>query len=404
MSQLLIAKELNQLLQYWEDCNLSGEFKFQVALKTKGIKNTSADLDALIGSELNRLGLFARSIPGYQNLRKILAGHPYTHQTNFLPRIPKDMRDIFKGSHDLFLDHEFVKTPVHISQYFLKWNETRKACVVEDAIPIPTIDLRKENWLDKLPYHAFFLKLASPFVFQDPGVNLEWSLDSFLICNDGDYVRIMSWPREIERFLFTDKERKDIRDGITDLIRNKIPKKNTVMTASKIDDWFLSNLAVQKGTSNVRIVQGPEANILHSDIYNPEKWVDPFKTIPELYVRLRIMMETINGFCKLMATLPAKPTAKVIESSQNAHSPAIPRQWFELPMQLVDYFHTDTVNEIIVIHRGSGSEKSPHVRRGHTRRMVKKDGRIIEIWIEETVIRADKLITEQLQGGALKIQ
>ena len=56
----------------------------------------------------------------------------------------------------------------------------------------------------------------------------------------------MSWPREIERFLFTDKERKDIRDGITDLIRNKIPKKNTVMTASKIDDWFLSNLAVQK--------------------------------------------------------------------------------------------------------------------------------------------------------------
>ena len=84
--------------------------------------------------------------------------------------------------------------------------------------------------------------------------------------------------------------------------------------------------------------------------------MDPFKTIPELYVRLRIMMETINGFCKLMATLPAKPTAKVIESSQNAHSPAIPRQWFELPMQLVDYFHTDTVNEIIVIHRGSGSE------------------------------------------------
>ena len=166
----------------------------------------------------------------------------------------------------------------------------------------------------------------------------------------------------------------------------------------------IKNLAVQKGTSNVRTVQGPEVNILHSDIYNPEKWVDPFKSIPDLYVRLKIMMETINGFCKLMATLPAKPAVKVIDSGPIVHSPVSPRQWFELPMQSVEYFHTDTVNEVIVIQRGSGSEKAPHVRRGHTRRMVKKDGRIVEIWIEETVIRADKLTTEQLQGGALKIQ
>lgn len=404
MAQVFIAEHLDKLLRYWEHCNLSGEFNFQLALKTREIKNPETDLDALIGSELNRLGVLARSITGYENLRKVLMGYPYNHQNNFFPRIPKEMREFFNGDYDLFLDHDFTKSPSRIPSYLLRWNETRRACILEDTIPIPVIDLRQENWLNKLPYSSFFLKIESPFVFECFDPYEEWSIDSFLIYEDGDYVRIMSWPKEIERFLLTDLEKKHVETGISDLKKNKVPKNEAIISASKVNDWFLSDLAVLRGTSEIRSVQGSECKVIHNSIYNPEAWTDGPQKISGLYARLKVMLETINGFCKLMATLTPKPVVKIVESSISQQKPVPPRQWFELPLQTVEYFHTATENETITIKRGSGSEKSPHIRRRHTRRIVRKDGSIEEIWVEQTTIRADKLVTEQLQGGATKVK
>ncbi len=405
MSQLFIAQQLDQLLQYWEDCNLSGEFNFQLNLITKNVKSEDVDLAALTGSELSRLGLFARAIPEYQNLRKVLMGYPIVQQNNFLPRIPKDMRDIFNGDYGLFLDHNFVKSPVHIPQFLLNWNETKRACIVDDSLPVPVIDLRQENWISKLPYSSFFLKLTSPFIFTDSSDKKEeWSLDSFLIYNDQDYVRIMAWPKETDRFVLTDNERKLIRTGIQTLKSKKVPKKEASIAASKVTDWFLANLAVLKGTSQIRTVQGIDKSVLHSDIYDESAFHNAGQTLIDLNLRLRVMLETINGFCKLMATLPPKPEVHSIESSSVKNQPMSSREWFELPLQTVEYFHTSREEEVIVIKRGSGGEKSPHIRRAHTRRIVRSNGTIEEIWIEQATIRADKLVTEQLQSGAIKIQ
>lgn len=404
MSQLFIAQPLDQLLQYWEDCNLSGEFNFQLNLLTKNVKTEGQDVSALIGSELSALGLFARAISGYGSLRKVLMGHSFTHETNFLPRIPKDMRDVFDGDYDIFLDHEFIKSPIHISRFLLKWNETKRACIIEDSLPIPIVDLRKENWLNKLPYSAFFLKLTSPFVFTDSSLHEEWSIDSFLIYNDNDYVRIMAWPKEIDKFLLTESERKDIKIGIENLKSKKVPKKEAMTAASKVNDWFIANLAVLKGTSSVRIVQGVEKTILHSDIYDENLFHGADQTLINLNLRLRIMLETINGFCKVMATLPPKPEVTIVGNHTNSSQSPVIHQWFELPMQVVEYFHTSKEDESIIVRRGSGSEKSPHIRRAHTRRIVKNDGTVDEIWIEQITVRVDKLVTEQLQGGAIKVQ
>ena len=49
------------------------------------------------------------------------------------------------------------------------------------------------------------------------------------------------------------------------------------------------------------------------------------------------------------------------------------------------------------ISYGSG-EVSPHVRKGHWRHLIQKDGTVKKIWIEQTMIRADKL----KKGGKLK--
>jgi hypothetical protein len=207
----------------------------------------------------------------------------------------------------------------------------------------------------------------------------------------------------MEVFLFTETERKKMQEGINLLKKKKAPTHAVVSIMSKVNDWFISNLAVLDGTSLVRSVQGVDAEVRHSDLYDSNAWTEAGQTIPDLYAKLRVMIEMVNGFCKLMATLPPKPTVKILDQGSLNQTSNPPRQWFELPLQTVEYFHTTTENEIVVIKAGSGSEKSPHVRKGHNRRLVKKDGTIQDVWIESFTVRADKLSTEQLQGGATKI-
>lgn len=408
MSQIFVAQYLNKLLQFWEDINLGNELGFQIHLKTRNIlTKDDQHLEPLTGSELNRLGIISRAIPDYQNLRKILMGQAINDST-FLPRIPKEMREIFKGDYDLFMDHEFVKGPANIPSFLKKWNETRKACILHDTLPLPLVDLRQENWLSNLPYHAFFLKIESPFVFEAFDPHEEWSMENFLIYDDNDHIKVMIWPREIDKFILTEEERKHVIDAIGCVKKDRMPSRKTEETTSqlapKMSDWFLSEFTVKKGTSLIRIVQGTEPTVRYADIYNENHWTMAGQKISDLYGRLRVTIEAINGFCKLMATLPPKSSVEVMEHIQTKQLPILPRQWFELPMQTVDYFHTEKENDVIVIKRGTGSEKSPHVRRKHIRRIVRKDGSVDEIWIDQITIRADKLATEQLQGGAIKIQ
>ncbi len=214
----------------------------------------------------------------------------------------------------------------------------------------------------------------------------------------------MAWPKEIDKFLLTDDERKMVKSGIADIKGMRVPKNAAMIASSKVSDFFLANLAVKKGTSFIRSVQGLDATVVHSDIYDESTFEGADQVLINLNVRLRIMLETINGFCKMMATLPPKPEVESIQSSSLRNQPPSPKEWYELPVQTVDYFHTSLEGAVIVIKRGSGGEKSPHIRRAHTRRIVKSDGKIEEIWIGQTTIRADKLQTEQLQGGATKIQ
>ncbi len=404
MPQLFIAQPLQKLLQYWEDTNLSGEFNFllsQIIKKDGKTPPKEAKIDALIGSELNGIGLLARSIPDYQNLRKILEGHSLTHSTNFLPRIPKDFRIVF-DDYQMFVDHQFVQTPINIPTFFLKWNETKRICIVEDSIPMPLIDMRKENWLEKIPYHSFFLQIKSPLVFLDTE-GREWSVKDMLVYDDGEYIRVLAWPEEIEKFTLTTELRKELANAIPVLKKGKTVDPKALNHLMIVNDWFMLPFIIQKQTGLLKDIHSL-AEVKHIDIYDenlPKK--DDENSTP-LYLQMRVLLETVNGFCKLMATLPPKLSVTVIDSNTQIQNFNPPRQWFELPLQVVEYFHTEIENELLVIKRGNGSEKSPHIRRGHTRRCVRKDGTINEVWIEETTIRADKLVTQSLQGGALKVQ
>ena len=366
-------------------------------MKILNKESIAEDLSVYPGSELTPIGILGRSIPNYENLRKILTGQKLSHETNFMPRIPKEKRANFKNSQAAFSQWGYMMDSVRIPQYLLHWNETRKACVVEDNFPIPLVNLKEENWLDKLPYRSFFLKVKSPFVFSETEeAKKEILMDTFLIHDDPHCVSILGWSHgDEEKFLFTEEERERILEDTAKLKKKKQPKLK--LAPKKVHGWFMLEFKIFKGTNDPVISFGNihKRELVSEKIYNPEN---------PLPYRNMAVLEMINGFCKIMATLPPAPSVKIQEIDQSRDRIPPPRQWFELPQQTIDYLETEKVTTTITIKRTSGTEKSPHVRRGHTRRVVGSDGKVTEIWIEQVVVREDKLSEQQLLGGAISLK
>ncbi len=409
MSQLFIAEPLNQLLNFWEDANLISDLSFQhgLMLKKAGGLNEEdrRDVVALIGSEINLMGYLARAIPDYSKLRKVMSGGTYIHPTNFLPKVPKYFREVFSNSTE-FMDWFLMRGVAVIPFYLLKWTETRRACIVEDSVPLPMVDVREHNFLAKLPYTSMYLKVKSPFVFIDDREN-EWTVQNFLIVDDGPYLRILFWPDEMTQHIVSEEMRRKIRQATSDVSKGKqtaVAKECTPLYAEVLD-VLIGDFCIKKDTSDILRVYGDTTNKSYKlqNLYQSESLL---KDEIDIFAQKQLVriVEMINGFCKLMAELPGKQNVTNVESLCTRKQMPEPREWFELPLQTVDYFHTDSSDNKIVIKRGSGSEKSPHIRRGHTRRIIQKDGTVKERWIDQITVRQDKLTTEQLQGGALKVQ
>jgi len=409
MSKLFIAEPLNQLLSFWEDANLISDLSFQHGqmLKKAGIlkEEDARDVVALIGSEINLMGYLARAIPDYFQLRKVMSGGVHTHPTNFLPKVPKHFRGVFSNSTE-FMDWFLMRGVAVIPFYLLKWIETRRACIVEDSVPLPMVDVRQHNFLWKLPYSSLYLKVKSPFVFVDDRAN-EWTVQNFLIIDDGPYLRILFWPEEIAGHIVSEETRKKVRQAISDVSKGRqttVAQECTPLYAEVLD-VLIGDFCIKKDTTDIVRVYG-DTTAKTVKLQNLYQSGETLKEEVDIFAQKQLVriVEMLNGYCKLMSELPPKQGVVSIDPVDIRKHPTEPRQWFELPLQTVEYFHTDKADKIIIIKQGSGSEKSPHIRRGHVRRIIQNDGTIKEVWIDQMTVREDKLATEQLQGGALKVQ
>ncbi len=410
MSQLYIASELESLLQLWEDQNLVGEFDFQMTRVIKQSGQKVADpksvsrTEKMIGSELNPMGILMRAIPGYEKLRKSLMGVPIAHATNFLPTVPKDYRAL--ATTQSLIDHQLVRGSISIPTFLQKWNETRRACIVEDTVPIPMLDLRQENWLEFLPYHAFYLKVRTPFVFPVIDEDRELIVEDFLIYDNGDVVSIMFWEKDISAHCLPYQQRIELHAAIAspknDKLVNRVYSHGSGNVAG-VNATCVCKFNITKKGALMRESRTQLFAETFIDFYHPDNISSDPKDIV-IHRQMVSVVELINGFCKLTAALPPKASVH-LEDAPDHYPPRKPgpRQWFELPTQIVQQYHTDELNKAVVLCRGAGVEKEPHYRRGHKRRLLQRDGTIVVIWVTESLVREDKIITNPLQGGALKI-
>lgn len=405
MAQLFIAQELEKLLRFWEDQNLCGDFNFQI--KEKHMRDGGKPLKdskyvAMIGSELSKDGYLAKAIEDYEMLRKVLMGVSYTHKNDFQPRIPKELRGYFPAGNKDFLNYANTKVPVKISNFLLAWNETRRACIVDKSVSIPRVNLNEEEWLTCLPYPAFYLKVDLQMTYYDITLKSEAEVSNLLVYEEGEMINILAWPKSIDHNCLSDDERHAIKEATLNLRKNKKVHPAIVELTGKAYREFSILISIKKGTSMIKAVTG-NGIISYHDLYGDPSLPGDSDLEKERRLLQRknflTIAETLNGFCRVNAELPARPAVKILEGDHSHPTQQQSRQWFELPQQVVESFTAKKEDRTVII-RTCGGEMPAHLRRGHYREY--KNG--LRIWINSLTVRKDKLEKEQLQGGALKIK
>ena len=115
---------------------------------------------------------------------------------------------------------------------------------------------------------------------------------------------------------------------------------------------------------------------------------------------------TVNGFCKILSELKPQNYTLEVNNNKDLSTPKMPEEydWNTVPITQIRNLGDSGYEMHISLSIKRGNEKSPHWRRGHWRKIVHNNGISERIWIEQTLIREDKLNEEGLKGSATLIK
>lgn len=406
----LKLETLENALTYWENQNIIAELFF-VAENNK-LLTPSKTFRPLLGTEINSLGLLGRKIPNFELLRSDL-GKGYFDSGKYLPRIPKkDSVNIQNLINDTFF---FPLLPMVLAD----WVYTKKVCRVSQNSSIQAN--YKKNYLKNIPYDNFILFLDDPFSHKEidgSGSSVIMNFSTFLISKEENSLRVYTISDEIKNYIIPE-EIKKIALEATELA-NKNQKYKFYKLINEINNTLLSirdrphfsfisfDIDLDKPFLNSfgriyinfakRLVNfgrsffGKYDKYYVDDISNKPltKLVDYFEN------SLKISFtEFLNGFCKILLDLEPqnnkncnRDECKNKEKSQKK-SPDL--EWNEVPLgSIVDISIDQNGKAKLVDKIITGSEKSYHVRAGHYRRYIQKDGSVKMVWVKSSEIRADK--------------
>lgn len=412
--------ELNSLLEIWEQQNIQGELN----LSSRAILDDTFFGDSLPGSELNDKGIIARPIVNYELLRTSLAKKEITNPFLFLPRIPKYLRE--KLTPDDLL-HNGINNHINLVPFFLQnWSFAKKTCLINKSNIIPEINPAQENFFKYLPYSCFLLKLETGIIIQDKmlleqtGFKIE--VKNFIFCKLNELcLEIFLIPDNIDSFRQTPEEEKQYLDFIKEIKncgkkaspRNKSRLKHKIYSFMKND--FESRpknppvMNVSLLLENGRILFQGKDGVLKS--LEMESYNDDGAEID--YSAQTVFMA--NGLCKLFSELEPTEINQIISDSSTEKNYPTPKQkinenveclaWNELFIGQVKKVTLEKKDGVTRIKSIIGGEKSPHLRRGHTRHFFNDKGELIKkVWIPEMIIREDKLKATPIHGSSLELK
>lgn len=417
----LILEDLKDALQCWEDENMYSEVLFQLSnfLGAKGLPRFYTK--PLVGTEVDDVQVIRRAIKNFHGFRYLVENHmEITDPTLFLPRVPKDEREEHPGKLDFFrrhLVHGFPFFPFLLS----RWIEFKKVFVMENLNLIKSVNVYEKNYLDKLPYGSFILKLNEPVkkIFHNTGTEREFG--TILIASDGIVIDLLFIQSNVKEWCMSSESRKLLQNisfkKMKDLLKQfkKIPLYNPDMKCEGFSIEIASGLkwiGNEKGPGNTLLEyrwdlsqEKPKLATRANGQFFPKKnsEADTPEVIDILNFQKR-MINILNGFCKFVSEIPAEQRNLVLGDSTFTPPPSHDlTEWNAIPITNVFYLHEnvdETTNEKVLVLYHGGGEKSPHWRRGHYR--TRPDG--TRVWIDKILVRKDKLETEHLKGNVTVVK
>lgn len=436
----LILSELEESLRFWEDLFLISRLQ-EKAFSSRNIELITA---------LSTLKVFPglRTINHPEEFRRVLYEKSNFNVKKFLPLVPKE--------EELWLDPiDYARTSninsaslVFFPYIIANWLKTKKVFQVDPSL-IPLINPKKigirdifskKNFLSLLPYDAFVIHFSKPLEIQLEMFPVIKRYKCCIVARSGNTIDTFWVPEEIEsksikpdgrelieKLIVSKKIRerelrrlKTLAESVSMANEIRLNLNNEVVKFSVEPSYFtLMSFLIDKPYTFVMPATNSknEGIKIYSDIFtNPPvqyqesngkyKYIskltaenkDQEMTIKESTRFQRFFFEFINGFCYAISEIkPRNPESNEYreESESNDFSLVLP--WNEIPITRVDYLSGNEEGGKLKISYGSG-EKGAHLRRGHWRHYVQEDGSVHKIWIDQIMVRADKLDS----GGELK--
>lgn len=425
----LTLNQLKQSLQFWEEMNLVSEMSFRRYL-ILGDKSADKGSTPLPGSELsNTLGL-ARSIEGYNLFRKYLENGTNFNPLQFIPRIPSNLREKFSTQEDL-IDLIGSDSTLLFPIFIKNWLKSKKVCDLSDARKIQMIDPAVENYLSYLPYDNFILSLNEPLrdldSLKDAKRGSERFYRNFFISIEGEILKILAVPDEIEKMLLNDDLKKRI-EGIVNLPK-KIKRTKFEGAILKVADgtiaWWDNICTFNSYRINMKTGKYMKVSSADQDygwkqydlkscfLKHPEE-METSELVKNLqndwYVAAIALL--LNGMGKLLADyIPAEEINliefkdgtgdqkhKEVASLPTTEIPLKKQEWYEVAVSNVTYIamaKSKKKDKGFTIH--TGTEMPIHLRRKHIRHY--KNGR--EVIINQILVRKDRLkLGESIHGSS----
>jgi len=437
---LIALDQLKFSLQYWEDVNLLAEMNFQNVLRNYP-RFVADNKVSLTGSELSATYTLTRSINEYRSLRKHLENATDFNPLNFLPRVPKNLRDRISNQEDLIglVDVE----QMFLFPLFLKnWLESKKVCEVSNPDKVALIDPGSENYLSYLPYDNFILSLGRPAILtrveEGRQAGRILSYKNFFISKKDNDLKILAIPDKVEEFLMKPAFKELVKSIIN--LPSKTKEEKFIRATAELEAYTPDFARPQYDFLFFRL-DIPTGEIYHTDgafgwkrtnilgnvrMEMKENAVNENDTdlLSLLGERWEMMMLPffLNGMGKLFAeyipageiilhdledNMPAVDVER--EDTTQTLSESLPltekQHWYEVAVNNVTFVNvpkSKTKGLGVKIH--TGREMPAHLRRKHVRHYRNEVGVIVRTTIiEQTTVRKDKLKDAPIHGSLSKI-
>lgn len=401
----LKLQTLENALSFWEDQNMIGELFF-IAENNRLITPVKG-LRPLSGSEINSVGLFGRKILNFEFLRKDLQKGFFSPE-KYLPRIPK------KESENIInvIDNSFF-FPL-LPMVFSDWLSTKKVCRISQDSDIPKIT--NKNYLMNIPYDNFIILLDDPFshkIEDTSGLEIILDYSTFFISKEENRIIVYALSDDIKNHILPESLKKDILNATNFAAKKKKLEFNKLINKVKsslseindrphfyfikfeidINSPFLNQINLFRGISKFLIkIFGKK---VHNESIEDFTAFNLMKKVSDWESSLHgFFPKFLNGICKILL----ENSGEVLNQNDPKSSHlSLPKkhnhniQWNEVPVGTVINLSVDKDGKIEVSKDSNvGSEKSFHIRAGHYRKYIQKDGSVKSIWIKSTEVRPDK--------------